>query len=97
MSARTAFSIGYADRTAPGGVWYLSRAWSPGNLMRTSDPFSAQTWATVAEVELWWLELKPECRKQLEDRELVVLPLSVTTGAAARSVWLKPRIAEVTK
>lgn len=92
----TAFALGYRGRV-PGGVWYLSRASSLGNLMRTSDPFHARTWPTVAEAEIWFLNLPERVKDEIQGRGMVVIPLTLTPGQAIASDWLKPAEEERTR
>lgn len=70
----TVFALGLPGPCRP---WYLGRAASFGNMMRTSDPATARTWPTVAELEGWVEALPAGAKAQLADRELLILPLAI--------------------
>jgi hypothetical protein len=72
-----------------GHVWYLSRAASFGNLMRTSCPYSARTWPTVAELELWMDALPEGSKVQLSDRTLLILPVLIVVDRPVQTLTLK--------
>jgi hypothetical protein len=79
-----ALGISVAGRT-----WFLSRAANFGNLMRTSDPDSARTWPTVAELELWVDALPEGAKVQIADRPLTIVPVLVTVGRPVGTLTLK--------
>lgn len=82
----TVFALGMI---LDGRPWFLGRAASFGNMMRTIDPATARTWPTVAECESWVDALPPGAKIQLEGRELLILPLWITVGEPAHTLTVE--------
>lgn len=99
----TAFAL--AVRAPGGGPWqFLSAVASAGNLMRTTSPFHARTWASVADLQAWVDECgqnadrihaslagkgNTPARMDKLDVEYAVVPLAMATCPSSRTVKLR--------
>jgi hypothetical protein len=88
MTSRTVFALGLgADNDR--AIWFLGRGASLGNMMRTSDPATARTWASVAELELWVDGLPDSAKDQIADRTLTIFALTVSVSEPVGTLTLK--------
>lgn len=66
-------ALGYSD--TEGRTWFIHRAATFGNMLRTNDPHQSRAFPALAELRDWVETLPAHAKAQLADRDLFVYPI----------------------
>jgi hypothetical protein len=72
------FALGYTD--TEGRTWFIHRAATFGNMLRTDDPHQSRAFPAVFELQNWVESLPGHAKAQLAGRDLLIFPIDFRAG-----------------
>lgn len=72
-------ALGYTDEV--GRTWFIHRAASFGNMLRTDDPHQSRASPALVDLTAWIDDLPDHAKAQIAGRDLLVFPIDFRIGA----------------
>ncbi|MGE4197649.1 MAG: hypothetical protein AB7G11_11060 [Phycisphaerales bacterium] len=84
--------LGIAAKGKDGRWWYVGNGPAISCVQATTEPFAARVFDSEADIAAWLRKVPPWVRTQLRNKELVILPLSISVGEPMGTVLVPDEV-----